>query len=66
MKRVMHDPALADLPAPISLTPDQLAQVASDTGAMLGAGGGCVPIIIAGGISPGPIYVTHATTTLAV
>jgi hypothetical protein len=48
MKRLKNDPALAELPAPITLTPEQLAAVASDTGAMLGAGGGC--IIIAGGI----------------
>ena len=48
MKRTKNGPTLAELPAPIALTPEQLAEVASDTGAMLGAGGGC--IIIAGGI----------------
>ncbi len=52
MKRNKNDPKLAELPAPITLTPDQLAAVASDTGAVLGAGGGFVPIIIAGGIPP--------------
>jgi hypothetical protein len=50
MKRSKNDPKLAELPAPITLTPDQLAAVASDTGAVLGAGGGYVPVIIAGGI----------------
>jgi hypothetical protein len=32
------------LPAPVSLTPEQLAAVASDTSAMLGAGGGMIMI----------------------
>jgi hypothetical protein len=48
VKRLKIDLDRATLPAPITLTPEQLAEVASDTGAMLGAGGGC--IIIAGGI----------------
>jgi hypothetical protein len=50
MQRVKNDPALANLPPPVSLTPEQLAQVASDTGAELGAGGGSLPIMIYGGI----------------
>jgi hypothetical protein len=40
------------LPAPVSLTPEQLAVVASDTSAMLGAGGGM--IMIYGGFPAGP------------
>lgn len=51
MKNLKCDPVLATLPAPISLTQEQLAGVAADTGALLGAGGG--RIIIYGGI-PGP------------
>jgi hypothetical protein len=54
MKRMQHDPMLAELPAPIALSLEQLTQVASDTGAMLGAGGGCV--IICGGYPPEPVY----------
>ncbi len=51
MKSLKNDPALAELPPPISLTPEQLAAVASDTSAMLGAGGGLAlsKFIIAGG-----------------
>jgi hypothetical protein len=57
MKHIKSDPALADLPAPVSLTPEQLAAVAADTSATLGAGGGAfVPHYIAGGITPGPVY----------
>jgi len=48
MKNLKRDPALATLPAPISLTQEQLAAVAADTGALLGAGGGFY--IIYGGL----------------
>jgi hypothetical protein len=54
MKSFKHDPALVDLPAPISLTPDQMSEVA--------AGCGCVVVVvihIAGGI-PGPVYMASA------
>ena len=51
MKNLRRDPALPTLPPPISLTPEQLAAVAADTGALLGAGGGF--LLICGGI-PGP------------
>jgi hypothetical protein len=46
MTRPKNDPAMPELPAPISLQPEQLAQVAADTGAMLGAGGGVSSTII--------------------
>ena len=53
MKHIKNDLARAELPAPMTLTLDQLAQVASDTGAMLGAGGAGIGVnlirIIAGG-----------------
>ncbi len=55
MKRIKNDPALADLPAPVSLTPEQLAAVASDTSAALGTGGGLLPHIIYGGFPAGPV-----------
>ncbi len=41
MKRIIDDAAL---PEPVSLTPEQLAAVATDTSAMLGAGGGMIMI----------------------
>jgi hypothetical protein len=50
MKNLKRDPALATLPAPISLTQEQLAAVAADTGALLGAGGGLY--VIYGGLRP--------------
>ena len=40
MKRVKNDPATQDLPPPVTLTPEQLAAVASETSAMLGNAGG--------------------------
>jgi hypothetical protein len=49
MQRVKNDPALASLPPPVSLTPEQLVQLASETGATLGAGGGLPSIIYIGG-----------------
>jgi hypothetical protein len=51
MKRSINNP---DPPTPVSLTLEQLAAVASDTGAMLGAGGGA--IMICGGYPPYPLY----------
>jgi hypothetical protein len=45
MKRIIDD---ASLPEPVSLTPEQLAAVASDTSAMLGAGGGLMVLIYGG------------------
>jgi hypothetical protein len=64
MKNLKRDPALATLPAPISLTQEQLAAVAADTGALLGAGGGLLYVIY-GGIRPGP-YLVAATALNAV
>jgi hypothetical protein len=55
MKRINNDATLANLPPPISLTVEQLAQVASDTGATLGAGGGLSSLVIAGGLPIIPI-----------
>jgi hypothetical protein len=55
MKRIKNDPALALLPAPVTLTPEQLMLVASETGATLGTGGGTIGrIIIYGMIQPPP------------
>ena len=50
VKNLRRDPALAALPPPMSLTQEQLAAVAADTGALLGAGGGF--LVIAGYIRP--------------
>jgi hypothetical protein len=61
MKRSVNN---ATLPAPVSLTPEQLAAVASDTGAMLGAGGGAV--LICGGYPPYPIYKPVTPVTVVV
>jgi hypothetical protein len=57
MKQSKNQPASARLPAPVSLTPEQLAQVASDTGAALGNGGGSVlsVIIYVGGYLAGQL-----------
>lgn len=52
MQRLKQDHALADLPAPVSLTPDQLTAVAAGTSALFKATLG--PVIVAGGIF-GPI-----------
>jgi hypothetical protein len=48
VQRLRED--LAKLPAPVLLTPEQLVAVAAGTGAMLRAGGGIGPVIVAGGI----------------
>jgi hypothetical protein len=52
MQRLKQDQALAELPAPISLTPDQLTAVAAGTSALFR--GTLGPVIVAGGIF-GPI-----------
>ncbi len=52
MKNWKNDPSLAALPAPVTLTLEQLAAVAADTGAGLGGGLACV--IVCGGIGVGP------------
>ena len=49
MKRNTNEQIRTDLPAPVSLTPEQLAAVASDTSALLGSAGGLLPHIIYGG-----------------
>jgi hypothetical protein len=54
MQRLKNDPALAELPAPVALTPDQLIAVAAGTATMFKATFG--PIIVAGGIG-GPINI---------
>ncbi|HEX3991318.1 MAG TPA: hypothetical protein VHX39_09125 [Acetobacteraceae bacterium] len=53
MQQLKKDLALADLPAPVSLTPDQLVAIAAGTAATLKAPG-FFPIIVAGGIF-GPV-----------
>jgi len=50
MKREKKDIVQANLPAPITLTLEDLNAVATDTAAMLGSGGGIVVHIVAGGI----------------
>ncbi len=50
MKREKKDIIQATLPAPVTLTLDQLDAVATDTAALLGSGGGLLVHIIAGGI----------------
>jgi hypothetical protein len=52
MQQLKKDLALADLPAPVSLTPDQLMAIAAGTAATLRAPG-FFPIIVAGGIIGG-------------
>jgi hypothetical protein len=59
MKRLINN---SSLPAPVSLTPEQLAAVASDTSAMLGAGGGLL-LTIYGGYPVGPIIDRAAVTS---
>ena len=49
MKRNKNAQIRTDLPAPVSLTPEQLAAVASEASALLGSGGGLLPHIIYGG-----------------
>jgi hypothetical protein len=53
MQQLKKDLALADLPAPVSLTPDQLLEIAAGTAALLKPQG-FFPIIVAGGIF-GPV-----------
>jgi len=53
MRQLKQDLALTDLPAPVALTPDQLAAVAAGTAATLAAAIG--HIIIAGGYPTGPV-----------
>ncbi len=59
MKNWKNDPSLAALPAPVTLTLEQLATVAADTGA--GLGGGLLSYVVAGGIRVGPPDVTSPT-----
>jgi hypothetical protein len=54
MSNLKNDPALAELPPPVTLTLEELSAVASDSGEALGNGGG--KIIIAGGIPVGGPY----------
>ena len=65
MQRLKQDHALADLPAPVSLTPDQLMAVAAGTSALFK--GTLGPVIVAGGIfgpamgPNGPVMVPQST-----
>ena len=61
MKQFVQD---RSLPEPVTLSPEQLVAVASDTSAMLGAGGG--RIIIYGGFPIGPVISMATTATVAV
>jgi hypothetical protein len=54
MQQLKKDLALAELPAPVSLTPDQLVAIAAGTAAMV-RGPTFFPIIVAGGIFSGPV-----------
>jgi hypothetical protein len=58
MKRILTDAALPD---PVSLTLEQLSAVASDTGAMLGSGGGMMIMIYGGPIGPIGNLITPAS-----
>ena len=53
MQRLKKDQALAELPAPVSLTPDQLVAVAAGTSAVFR--GGLGPVIISGALPSEPI-----------
>jgi hypothetical protein len=54
MQRLKKDLALAELPAPVVLTPDQLVAVAAGTAALLKPS--FFPVIVAGGIfGPTPV-----------
>jgi hypothetical protein len=57
MKQIKNQTVSARLPAPVSLTPEQLMQVAADTGAALGNGGGSLSsvIILVGGYLAGKL-----------
>jgi hypothetical protein len=65
MQRLNKD-QLAELPAPVSLTPEQLVAVAAGTSALFRGGYG--PVIVAGGIMgpitlpSGPFMVPQAAT----
>ena len=51
MQRAKKEIMQATLPAPITLSPEDLNNVATDTAATLGSGGGAAThVIIAGGI----------------
>jgi hypothetical protein len=54
MQQLKKNPSLAELPAPVLLTPDQLVAIAAGTAAIL-RGTTLGPIIVAGGIFGGPI-----------
>jgi hypothetical protein len=55
MQQLKKDLALAELPAPVVLTPDQLLAVAAGTAALLKPSS-FFPVIVAGGIfGPNPI-----------
>ena len=55
MQKLKNEMGLADLPAPVALTPDQLMAVAAGTAMQL-KGTSLLPVIVAGGIfGPMPI-----------
>ena len=62
MRQLKKDQALAELPAPVLLTPDQLVAVAAGTAATLTLGTG--RIIIAGGYPAGPVYGTSTQSAI--
>jgi hypothetical protein len=53
MQKLKKDLALADLPAPVLLSPDQLLTIAAGTAATLATLGALGRIIIAGGFPTG-------------
>lgn len=62
MQQLKKDLALADLPAPVALTPDQMLAVAAGTSAALkGILGTMGPVIVAGGIF-GPLPMPQLPT----
>jgi hypothetical protein len=60
MQKLKKDLALAELPAPVALTPDQLLAVAAGTALQLK--GSYLPVIVAGGIFGGPINLPQMPT----
>jgi hypothetical protein len=63
MQRLKKDQALADLPAPVALTPDQLMAVAAGTAAILkGTQSGILGTVVISGAFPTPpipVVLTH-------
>lgn len=60
MQRLKNDPALAGLPAPTMLTPDQLMAVVAGASALLSKGTeSSEPVVVTGAVSPLPALLSQ-------